>query len=246
MKRDPLAVPRYLIGGEEALIRSSLARTLGSDHLEFRREFTKPIGPLGQVFDEVKRLPYLGWIRSSEILYVAVRALQPTVVVETGVAAGLSSACILAALKKNGAGELHSIDLPDQENAYFPALGVDPIAILPQGKAPGFLVPETLRSRWHLHLGDTREVLPKLLSGLRAVDIFLHDSEHTYQAMTFEYETVWSHLRPGGLLLSDDVSWNTAFPDFCRRRELKPVYFWRTGLGGVVKPTMSPLLNRSP
>jgi hypothetical protein len=55
-------------------------------------------------------------------LYVAVRTLQPRVVVETGVASGWSSAHILRALEANGAGVLHSIDLPNvQEGSVLPA-----------------------------------------------------------------------------------------------------------------------------
>ncbi len=235
LKRDPLSAPKYALGGKEALLGRALARSLGSSVLSIRKEFATASGPLQQVLEEIAMLPYLGWTSASEVLYVAVRALKPLVVVETGVAAGLSSACILSALERNGVGELHSVDLPNAEKEYLPGLGVKPSAILPEGKSPGFLVPEILRSRWHLHLGDTRDVLPKLLSSLPGVSLFLHDSEHTYEAMMFEYETVWPHLRPGGILLSDEVSWNNAFPDFCRRYGLKPVYFWSTGLGGVIK-----------
>jgi hypothetical protein len=42
-----------------------------------------------------------------------VRSLKPRVIVETGVASGLSSAHILRALAANGTGTLHSIDLPN-------------------------------------------------------------------------------------------------------------------------------------
>jgi predicted O-methyltransferase YrrM len=237
LKQDPFALPYFVIGGRESLLSRALSHSLGSNQRGIRQEFSRTSGPLRQVFDEITNLPYLGWTSASEVLYVVVRALRPTTVIETGVAAGLSSACILAALEKNGHGSLHSIDLPNAEREYLPGLGVTPSALLPEGKAPGFLVPSTLRSRWTLHIGDTRKELPRLIRDLPDVDLFLHDSEHTYQAMTFEYETVWPHVSPGGLILSDEVSWNDAFPNFCQRQRLKPVYFWGTGLGGVRKPS---------
>jgi predicted O-methyltransferase YrrM len=242
LRRDPFALPYFVIGGREALLPRALSHSLGNNLLDLRREFSRTSGPLRQVFDEVANLPYLGWTSASEVLYVVVRALRPTAIIETGVAAGLSSACILAALEQNGHGRLYSIDLPDAEKAYLPALGVTPTALLPEGRAPGFLVPTTIRSRWSLNIGDTRQVLPRLVHDLPNVDVFLHDSEHTYQAMMFEYETVWPHLSPGGLILSDEVSWNNAFPDFCQSHRVKPVYFWGTGLGCVRKP---PHLERS-
>jgi hypothetical protein len=45
-------------------------------------------------------------------LYVIARLLRPRVIIESGVSSGISSAHILAALRKNGRGKLHSIDLP--------------------------------------------------------------------------------------------------------------------------------------
>ena len=113
LNRDPLAAPYYVFGGKAALLKRSLARLLGSSLPDIRKEFATPTGPLREVFDEIAHLPYLGWTSAGEVLYAAVRARKPSVVVETGVAAGLSSACILAGLQRNGMGELYSIDLPN-------------------------------------------------------------------------------------------------------------------------------------
>ena len=46
-------------------------------------------------------------------LYALMRRLAPRTVVETGVCNGFSTAFILAALERNGAGELHSLDFPE-------------------------------------------------------------------------------------------------------------------------------------
>src|SRR4051812_6926009 len=48
----------------------------------------------------------------SRLCYAVCRARKPRVVVETGVAFGVTTAFILKALEQNGSGELHSVDLP--------------------------------------------------------------------------------------------------------------------------------------
>jgi predicted O-methyltransferase YrrM len=135
------------------------------------------------------------------VQYAAVRAFAPKVVVETGVASGVSSSYLLLALQKNGHGALHSIGLSDPQ-------------FLPPGKTPGWIVPDWLKSKWVLHLGDSRELLPQLLKELGSVDVFIHDSLHTYEHMLWEFRAAYPHIRPGGLLFSDDAFWNRAFPDF--------------------------------
>ena len=37
------------------------------------------------------------------------------------------------------------------------------------------------------------------------IDIFFHDSLHTYDHMMFEYLTSWDYLKEGGVLFSDDI-----------------------------------------
>src|SRR6185503_16129417 len=90
-------------------------------------------------------LPHVHYILSQAAeLYALVRAAKPRLVVETGVASGLSSAHILRALDRNGIGTLHSIDLPNVQAG----------SILPEGRTSGWIVPESLRARWKLQLGD--------------------------------------------------------------------------------------------
>jgi len=133
--------------------------------------------------------------------YAVARALQPKAVVETGVANGVSSAYLLLALQANGRGTLYSIGLNDPQ-------------YLPVGKSLGWLVPQELQSRWKLLVGDSRTILPGLLAEISSTDIFIHDSLHTYEHMLWEYRVAYPHLRPGGLLFSDDAKWNSAFPEF--------------------------------
>jgi predicted O-methyltransferase YrrM len=168
-------------------------------------------------------------------VYILVRILKPTYVVETGVAAGVSSAYILMGLEMNNKGELFSIDLPNYELEYFPKLGLKPVSIIPKERNVGFAIPPWLKHRWHLILGNSREILPKLLNELKTIDIFLHDSEHTYDHMMFEYREAWSHLKSGGLLLSDNVFMNRAFEDFAKEVKAKPILLYFAGWGAIVK-----------
>lgn len=135
------------------------------------------------------------------IQYAIVRAMAPTIVVETGVANGVSSAYLLLALARNAKGHLHSIEIGDP-------------SILPPDSANGWVVPEWLRGRWTVRLGDARELLPEMLRSFGEIDVFIHDSLHSYDHMLWEYRAAYPHLRAGGVLISDDALWNPAFPEF--------------------------------
>jgi methyltransferase family protein len=91
---------------------------------------------------------------------------------------------------------------------------VGPGGALPPDLSPGFLVPDSLRSRWSLIIGDARHELAPLLERLGEVGLFFHDSHHSYSHMMWEFATVWPYLGRPGLLVSDDISWNTAYWDF--------------------------------
>ena len=159
-------------------------------------------------------------------LYAVLRKLRPSVAVETGVCNGVSTAFLLLALDANGAGELHSIDLPETAGeSYEPGTFWDGKggAVVPAGKEPGWMVPERLRSRWHLTLGRSQEMLPGLVDRLGTVDFFMHDSEHSEDCMRFEFEAAWAALREGGVLAADDVNANTAFAEFAAAERREPV-----------------------
>ena len=159
-------------------------------------------------------------------LYAVVREVRPRVAVETGVCNGVSTAFLLLALERNGEGGLHSIDFPEVAGAaYEPGTFWDGKggAVIPPGKEPGWMIPEQLRSRWTLTTGRSQEVLPPLLDRVRPIDLFLHDSEHTYECMRFEFEHAFAALRQGGVLAADDVNANPAFAEFARERNAEPI-----------------------
>jgi len=150
------------------------------------------------------------------MLYAATRALRPRRVVETGVYMGASSAAILQALEDNGAGRLHSIDLPTSQHRYFLQEGKSIQIGLPSPSlSVGFAVAHRLRRRWDLHLGNSLDVLPDLLQELGPISMFIHDSLHTYEHMTAEFTLGYNALEKGGVLIADDIGYNRAWADFC-------------------------------
>jgi len=168
------------------------------------------------------RLGYEEGIR----LYALVRKLRMRVVVETGVCNGFSTAFLLLALQRNGIGELHSIDLPEVVGAdYEPGTfweGKQGAAI-PPGKEPGWMIPAALRERWRLAIGSSQEELAPLLARVGTIDLFIHDSEHSYECMDFEFRAAWPALREGGALVADDWNWNDAFGELARDTGRTPV-----------------------
>jgi predicted O-methyltransferase YrrM len=150
------------------------------------------------------------------VLYCVCRKVRPATVVETGVASGVSSSYILQSLEDNKAGILHSIDVPLWETQS------------------GWIIPDYLRHRWRLIAGRSSDRLPPLLEEVGTIDVFLHDSEHSYENMLWEYQTAWTHLNRGGMLLSHNIDSSNAFSDFGRSVKVKGA---RLGsLGGLVKP----------
>src|SRR5438132_3165139 len=159
-------------------------------------------------------------------LYAVLRKVRPRVAVETGVANGFSTAFSLLALQQNGDGHLHSVDLPREVGLdYEPGTFYEGEgrAGIPTGSQPGWLIPAELKERWTLVLGRTQEELPPLLERLGTIDSFMHDSEHSFDCMWFEFNEAWPRLAPGGVLLSDDVNSTEAFTRFAGEQGRAPV-----------------------
>lgn len=137
--------------------------------------------------------------RTGELLFHLVRASRPEVVVETGIANGHSTALILAALDLNDTGTLHSVDIKNDVGA---------------------LVPDH-HPRWVKHIGDgSSAALEGVLNNIEPVDLFIHDSDHSYGAQRAEYDIAARHGSSRFILASDDVNWSYAFLDHCRTQSL--------------------------
>lgn len=134
------------------------------------------------------------------LLYFLVRRLKPAVVVETGVAAGYSSRAILTALAANGSGHLYSSDFP-----YF--------RMEEPEKYIGVLVEPELRDRWTLRTKGDRVNLPEILAEVDGVDLFHYDSDKPVDGRRFALDLISTKLRPGAVVLMDDIQDNDHFRD---------------------------------
>jgi predicted O-methyltransferase YrrM len=144
-------------------------------------------------------------------IWTLIRHRRPNIVVETGVAHGMTSRFILEALERNGAGNLWSIDLPpvNPQTRQEVGIAVDNAA---------------LRSRWSYIAGTSRRRLPVLLSQLGRVDLFIHDSMHSARNVAFEMDLAWRYLTPGGVVVVDDIDVNPAFTAFAERHPEHPSF----------------------
>lgn len=200
--------------------RDFLAKSLGLDLTGalagFERWKTKLEGVVSSVWKEAGCQGGVSLERGI-ILYGITRALRPKRVIETGVAAGVSTSFIGAALVENQQGTLFSIELPLAESASRDHL--DGAVFAWPKKGVGWAIPDEIRqglgSRHVLILGDVRSELPRLVADLPAVEVFFHDDLHTPNHMLWEYELVWAHLSAGGVLISDDA--NFGWLQFCKK-----------------------------
>jgi Methyltransferase domain len=171
------------------------------------------------------------------VLYGLARALRPDYVVETGIAAGVSTSFFGAALIENGHGRLYSIELP--EEAISGRALEDGSLYTWQEGGVGWAIPSEIRrlltGRHRIILQDVRAALPQLLLELPNVDLFFHDDLHTPDHMFWEYQAVWAKLSPRGVLVSDDV--NHGWIRFCDRQGCDQTAFHNIDrLCGLRKP----------
>jgi len=131
------------------------------------------------------------------LLYVLVKSKKPQLLVETGVANGVSTSAIMSALHEdNSSGSLNSFDvLPETKEAYL-------------GKG-----------KWNFHLLDkkrTHKQLSVAVGNSPLVDIWLHDSNHGYRWQKFEYLLALSRLKEDGVLISDDIDASPAWGELAK------------------------------
>jgi hypothetical protein len=132
--------------------------------------------------------------------YALVRATQPGHVVETGTQLGLGSCAIAAALLANGHGRLTTID-------------TDPEA--------GYLIEDPCGSVIDRRIASSVDVLGEL----RDVDIFIHDSLHTYDYETKELTAVEPNLSADAIILSDNAHDSSALSDWAERTGRHYLFF---------------------
>ena len=167
------------------------------------------------------------------LLYVLLRHLKPAFSLETGVFYGGNTAFMLAALHRNGAGKLISIDLPDStirkeagtvEHARHPLVGDS--EFYDKALKPGFLVPDYLKPFWEFVEGSSLDEIPKRRE---TFGFYMHDSDHSHDFLVAEIAAAKSKLSPSGVVVVDDIDWSNAFFAFCVEDHLAPVLFTDNG-----------------
>ena len=131
------------------------------------------------------------------LLYSLIKANNSKLIIETGVANGITTNAIMKALEESGAGgELHSFDvLPETNKAY---LG---------------------DGNWNFHLlkgKNTHNQIKSVVNSLPKVDVWVHDSNHGYRWQKFEYLLALSVLNKNGILISDDIDASSAWGELAK------------------------------
>lgn len=197
---------------------------IGVDPVASLKGFEKWEPILSKVVSDVAQLKGQGNVNMPEgrFLFAVIRALRPEFVIETGVAAGVSSSFLIAALIENGSGTLYSVDLPTEGNGRLRCS--DTVEYSWPDKGVAWAIPAEMRARIGerhvLVLEDVRSALPQILRKIPHVDFFFHDDLHLPEHMHWEYESVWPKLRDGGVLASHDV--NMGWIRFCRDHKFPP------------------------
>jgi predicted O-methyltransferase YrrM len=168
----------------------------------------------------------MGGAGNLNLIYWLARYTEATRIVETGVAFGWSSLAFLLAIQDRPGARLVSVDMP------YPKLNNDAYV--------GCVVPENLRASWTLLRYADHEGLPRALRLLGGIDLCHYDSDKRYRSRMWAYPRLWAALRPGGVLVSDDIGDNVAFRDYCRQLAAEPVIVSidRKYVGVLVKPEL--------
>lgn len=120
------------------------------------------------------------------ILTALVLKLNPRIVLETGVAAGLSSSYVLKALSSlPKKGRLVSVDITE---------------------GCGELIPSELKELWNLEIlrGRKQLAFETVVKQLEWCDVFIHDSDHSSKWQNFEIATVLQYFPDLRILIVDD------------------------------------------
>ena len=133
-------------------------------------------------------------------IWCLTRHLRPRRVIETGVAHGVTSRFILEALERNRLGHLWSIDRPPMNHLWHEQIGI--------------AVGGRYSDRWSYVKGLSRQHLPRIISEISEIDLFIHDSLHSEHNVRFEINSAWAALRPGGVIVVDDIDANRGFHAF--------------------------------
>jgi predicted O-methyltransferase YrrM len=142
-----------------------------------------------------------------------IRVEKPQIMIETGVESGYSTEHFLVAMDDVKTGHLYSCD-PAPSGFYNTYPIVHP--------------------RFTFIKEASWMALDKIFKETGRLDLFLHDSDHSWECQTFEYEWAWNHVHSGGIIATDDPGWGItvevggsiahhAWDAFCERHKVTPL-----------------------
>jgi predicted O-methyltransferase YrrM len=203
--------------------RAALAKAIGLP-AEAESVRARHPGAWNEALQAAQRCPVpMGGPGHVDLIYEVCRQIRPKVAIETGVAFGWSTLALLLAMQESPDSHLYSVDMPyaTRENDAW----------------VGCVVPNDLRSRWTLIRKPDRDAIPEIVRAVGIVDFAHYDSDKSYDGRLFAYELLFRHLRPGGILMSDDVDDNLGFRDFAAGRGLQPFVIRRPdgGYAGLIQ-----------
>jgi predicted O-methyltransferase YrrM len=146
-------------------------------------------------------------------LYFITRLIEPSIIIETGVAAGYTSQTFLSAIKKNSKGFLYSSDFP-----YFRLPNPEQYI--------GILVEDELKEFWQLHIKGDEINLPVILNQVKEIDIFHYDSDKSYKGRTYATKLISEKMSKNGFIIYDDIQDNSHFYDCIKNNTFKKWYIF--------------------
>ncbi|MEM8908947.1 MAG: O-methyltransferase [Bacteroidota bacterium] len=120
-----------------------------------------------------------------QLLRMISQLMRPEKVLEIGTFTGYATLCLAAGMPADG--QLHTIEA-NPELAYL---------------IRRYLQKAKLETLVHLHLGDARQLIPKLNMTFDLV--FIDAGKNDY---ALYYDLVFEQVKPGGLILADNVLWS--------------------------------------
>jgi hypothetical protein len=152
------------------------------------------------------------------LLYTLIVLNKLKLVIETGVANGVTTRVMMKALEQTG-GTLHSFDILEESRHVY------------QG-----------RGNWIFHrLKPGRGIQKQLCREIDSIgpcELWVHDSNHGQTWQEFEYALAWSNLQENGVLCSDDVdaspAWGFASRSYLNKADV--IFDSRKFIGVAFKP----------
>jgi len=167
-----------------------------------------PDNPRRRSYGELMWSPKPWWCRR---FYTMLRRDRPARVLEVGTSLGMTGLYVLAALERNRHGHFFTIEAMPAKAAYaarlFAAFG---------------------GSRATAAQGLSQVVLPELVAREPLFEWVFVDIDHRYESTVAHLELLRDHVRPGGLLLFDDITLNDDMRRAWTEIRRDPAFEWTT------------------